>query len=115
MCSSDLGHKDACMKRYTYLLMACALLGLTSCGGGSAVGIGMAAAAVYGSKPDAPPDAVTSSQIAAHNSWCYKTIGDVECYAAPQPDSGARLVNVEPENMRPLTAEAYNRGLGATP
>ncbi|MFA4995176.1 MAG: hypothetical protein WC521_07740 [Bdellovibrionales bacterium] len=68
---------------------------------------GEAAATIYLTHPEKGPPADTKHQIQEHESWCYKTMADVECYAKAQDMEPNRLVNVEPQNLRPLTADAY--------
>ncbi len=67
-----------------------------------------AVALVTYTKPEEKPPAETKSQIPAHETWCYTTMGDTECYAKAQDVQPGRLVNVEPQNLYPLTEEAYN-------
>ena len=49
----------------------------------------------------------TADQIAQHDSWCYETLGYAECYAHPQNTEPNRLINVDPQNKYPLTAQKY--------
>jgi hypothetical protein len=65
------------------------------------------AASMYLLRPATPPPADTQSQIAEHESWCYKTMADTECYTKAQDVAPGRLVNVEPQNLYPLTPQAY--------
>lgn len=79
---------------------------------------GETAATIYLSRPDKPPPADTQSQIAEHEVWCYKTMADTECFSAAQDVPAGRLVNVEPQNLYPLTPKAYHdeiAGIRPTP
>ena len=44
-----------------------------------------------------------------HQSWCYQTLGAIDCYAHPQNFPPGRLVNVSPQSRYPLTAEEYGK------
>jgi len=69
---------------------------------------GAAAGGIYATKPSDLPPADTADQMPAHESWCYKTLGEeVECYSQPQDTPPDRLVNVDPANRYPLTGRAY--------
>ena len=61
--------------------------------------------------PSDPPEADTESQIKEHEVWCYRTMGDVQCYTEAQNVDPGRLINVEPQNRYPLTAQAYRNEL----
>jgi hypothetical protein len=65
------------------------------------------AASVALSRPDKLPPADTKSQIPQHETWCYTTMGDPECYTRAQDVPPSRLVNVEPQNRYPLTPQDY--------
>lgn len=67
-----------------------------------------AAAGIYETRRTDGPPADTADQIAAHEDWCYSTLGDIECYAHPQNVPPDRLVNVDPQNRYPLTPRAYH-------
>jgi hypothetical protein len=69
--------------------------------------MGSDAAMMVATRPSSPPPADTQSQIPEHETWCYTTMGDTQCYAKPQEVAPNRLINVEPQNRYPLTAEAY--------
>ncbi|MBI1272710.1 MAG: hypothetical protein GC131_01305 [Alphaproteobacteria bacterium] len=43
-----------------------------------------------------------------HQSWCYETIGEPDCYTGPQDVPKDRLINVDPVSQRPLTPEQYD-------
>jgi hypothetical protein len=85
------------------------LLALTGCTG--QVFVAKSAASIYLTRPDTPPPADRSYQIPEHETWCYRTIADVECYAKPQDVPPSRLVNVDPQPYYPLTPEAYQAEL----
>jgi len=46
-----------------------------------------------------------------HESWCYKTLGAVDCYRTPQNVSPERLVGVSPLLKRPLTRDNHAQAL----
>ena len=87
------------------MLLLLALLPLSGCGW--PFGVAATVGGDYLTRPDDLPPADTASQIAPHESWCYKTLGTVECYTEPQDTSAGRLMNVEPANRYPLTGKAY--------
>ncbi|MDD3182703.1 MAG: hypothetical protein PHD48_07880 [Alphaproteobacteria bacterium] len=43
----------------------------------------------------------------AHESWCYQTLGAIDCYPGPQRISPESLVSVDPPSRRPLTRQDY--------
>ena len=92
--------------KHKILYLGLAVLTLGACTG--PVIMGGDAAVMYISKPDAPPPADTASQIPQHESWCYSTMGDPECYAHPQDVPPSRLINVEPQNRYPVDLRAYH-------
>jgi len=77
----------------------------------SAVGlgaIGAEGAVMYATKPGDPPPADHAQDIPPHESWCYRTLGDVECFAKAQEEAlPEALINVDPQNRYPLTAQEY--------
>ncbi len=87
-----------------------ALLLLQGCNG-TTVGLGAAALGAWATKPGEPQPADTASQIAQHESWCYSTLGDPECYAHPQNVEPESLINVDPQNRYPLTRRQYYEAL----
>ncbi len=54
------------------------------------------------------------NRIQPHESWCYSTLGEIDCYTQPQRVPPGRLVNVDPQSRLPLTpqdhAEAVAQG-----
>lgn len=52
------------------------------------------------------------SVLPKHESWCYNTLGEIDCYPGPQsglvPES---LVSVDPPSRYPLTREDYAKAL----
>lgn len=53
----------------------------------------------------------TERPIEPHETWCYKTMGETQCFSAPQnlpPDS---LVMVDPPSRYPVNREEYQRAL----
>ena len=89
----------------TVLSLALGALALGGCSE-QVVAVG-SAATIYLTRPDTPPAANTKSQIPEHESWCYSTMGDTECYTKAQDVPPGRLVNVEPQNLYPLTPDGY--------
>ncbi|MDD4615806.1 MAG: hypothetical protein PHW76_01620 [Alphaproteobacteria bacterium] len=57
------------------------------------------------------PPADTSYSIPAQETWCYRTMADTECFAAPQDVPPSRLVNVAPQYYYPMTADGYRARL----
>ena len=94
-------------KTLPFILFALAMLSLAACNGTTVVA-GASAIGIFGTKPKEKPPADTASQIARHESWCYETMGEPDCYSKPQRGAGSRLINVDPQNRYPLTARAYD-------
>jgi hypothetical protein len=92
----------------TFTLSACT--GLTG-----PVIMGADAVGIYTTKPKELPPADTQAQIPPHQSWCYSTMADIECYTQEQNVVPARLVNVEPQSAYPLDAHAYRQLLVPKP
>lgn len=61
-------------------------------------------------KKEAPPVSA-EAPIKPHETWCYKTMGETECFAGPQNLPPENLVMVDPPSRYPLTREAYQRVL----
>lgn len=110
----------AAKKTLPFILFALAMLSLAGCGAavggvslvnGTTIGLGGAAAGIYGTKPDEGQPVDTSLQMSQHESWCYQTAGYPECYAYPQKDANSRLINVDPPNRYPMTARAYHEAV----
>ena len=53
------------------------------------------------------------NSIQPHESWCYQTLGEIDCYTTPQAFPPSRLVNVDPQSLRPLTAEESAKEVAA--
>lgn len=70
--------------------------------------IGSDAATILVTNPGDLPPADLESQIPSHESWCYSTMGEPQCYAHPQDVAPGRLINVDPQNRYPLTPKAYH-------
>lgn len=49
--------------------------------------------------------------IEPHETWCYKTMGETECFSGPQNFSPDDLVMVDPPSSYPINREAYKRAL----
>jgi hypothetical protein len=93
-------------KIHLALPVTMALLLLAGCG--APVGLaGSSTGLMWITKPSEPPSADTAGQMAEHESWCYRTLGTIECYAEPQDVPPSRLINVDPPNRYPLTRRAY--------
>jgi hypothetical protein len=52
--------------------------------------------------------------VRLHESWCYRTLAQVECYAKPQDVAPSTLVNVDPPSRYPLTQEDYAKKLAVS-
>lgn len=57
------------------------------------------------------PRVHTANGERLHESWCYRTLAQVECYAKPQDAEPSTLVNVDPPLHYPLTREEYAKKL----
>ena len=92
------------------LIYAFIAVALTGCGG---LGIILAGegAAMVATKSWGEPPADTEHQMAEHEDWCYGTMAQVDCYAVPRDFPPTRLVNVNPQNRRPLNTHGYNEAL----
>lgn len=90
--------------------LACAMFALSACNG-TTVAIAGAATGIWYSRDRKPPPADTASQMAEHESWCYKTLAEPVCYAHPQEVPPSRLINVQPENKYPMSRGAYYQAL----
>ncbi|MGB9153817.1 MAG: hypothetical protein WCD70_12120 [Alphaproteobacteria bacterium] len=93
--------------KYSFLSLAFAAFVLAGCTG--PVIMGGDAAVMAATKQWSKPPADTASQIPPHESWCYSTMGDTECFAQAQDTQPNRLVNVDPQNRYPLNAPAYRQ------
>jgi hypothetical protein len=90
--------------RYSVILLVFYLTGCTG-----PVIVGTDAAVIVATKGWGDPAADTKDQIPQHQSWCYSTMGDTECYSHPQDVQPHRLVNVDPQSAYPLTPTAYRQ------
>jgi len=99
------------MKLSSCLFFTLCLLSLSACSTGLVEAGAASYATIAGTRPDEPPPADTEDQIAAHESWCYESMGYAECYAHPQPVDPNRLINVDPANHYPLTPQAYRNAV----
>ena len=90
-----------------YAVISLTLAGLALGGCTGPIIMGTDAAIIMATRPGSPPSADTQSQIPEHESWCYSTLGDPQCYAHAQDISPGRLINVEPQNRYPVTVQAY--------
>ena len=102
--------------RHALLSLVFVALALAGCTG--PVIMGADAIAIVATKPGDLPPADTRHQIPPHESWCYHTLGEVQCYPHAQDIPAERLINVEPQNLYPLDLQAYRqaveRGKAAT-
>lgn len=96
------------LSKYAALLFA--IFVLSGCTG--PVIVGGSAAMIVATNRGSGGAADTEHQIPEHQSWCYNTLGYVECYAHPQKDIAyERLVNVDPQNLYPVDLQAYQAAL----
>ncbi len=94
------------MRIVLLLLLVSPLAGCISAVGLGA--IGAEGAVMYATKPGDPPAADHSQDIPPHESWCYRTMGDVTCFAKAQEEAlPEALINVDPQNRYPLNAQEY--------
>ncbi len=49
--------------------------------------------------------------LPVHESWCYKTLGQIDCYPKPQRLPPESLVSVDPPSRFPTSREAYAKAL----
>jgi hypothetical protein len=92
-----------------------ALIAVALCGCTGPVIIGSGAAAIVLSRPDSGGPADTKDQIPEHESWCYQTMADSQCFAHPQDVPPGRLINVDPPSRYPVDLSAYHQALIGTP
>lgn len=57
-----------------------------------------------------PPRGPVAS-LPPHESWCYKTLGRIDCYPEPQDFPPESLVSVDPPSRFPLTREDHAKAL----
>lgn len=62
---------------------------------------------MHGKKGPAKPYNV----LPPHESWCYNSLGQIECYPEPQNLPPESLVSVDPPSRFPLTREAHAKAL----
>lgn len=102
--------------KYSQSLLALMTLGLSACAGLTGpVIMGGDAAGMYLTKPATPPPADTADQIPQHESWCYQTMGEAQCFAHAQDVPPDRLINVDPQSRYPVDLAAYHQVLVAPP
>jgi hypothetical protein len=109
--------RDPLLRRpFLNLALLSVAASLTACTGLTG-GVIMAgdAAGIYSTRPDKPPPPDLAGQIPPHQSWCYRTLGNTQCYSHPQNVSPERLVMVDPPNAYPLDVDAYKAALNAKP
>ena len=94
------------MRTLPFILLALAALSLANCNG-TTVYTAAATAGIFYSKPATPPPADVAHQIPPHQSWCYETMGYPECFTVAQNVDPERLINVDPQNLYPLTPHDY--------
>lgn len=99
------------MGKMPLILLALAGLALASCSSGTTAISMVSSAGMWLTRPGAPDPVDPSLQQAEHESWCYETLGYVECYDAPQAGRGNGLVSVEPQNRYPLNPRAYQEAV----
>lgn len=94
-----------------YAVVAFSLVVLCGCTG--PIIAGTTAAVMFATKPEKLPPADVAGQIPDHESWCYRTMADVQCYPSIQDVPPSRLVNVDPQSKYPVDLQAYNAALEA--
>jgi hypothetical protein len=95
--------------KYSCLSLAFIALACGGCTG--PIIIGSTAGMMVASRPGDGAPADTASQIPAHESWCYKTMGEPECYTHAQDVAPERLINVEPQSRYPLDLASYHEAV----
>lgn len=58
-----------------------------------------------------PPSMVGTDGMPLHQSWCYQTLAEIECYTEPQDVPPGRLVGVNPPIITPLSRSEYAKTL----
>jgi hypothetical protein len=100
------------MMNFQFVPLALAALGLSACTGlTGGVIMGADAAGIYATSPSKPPPPDIADQIPPHESWCYSTMGDTQCFAHAQNVPPERLVNVDPQSSYPVDLAAYRQAL----
>ncbi len=95
--------------KYRFLSLTLAAMALSACTG--PIIMGTDAAIIYTTKPNEPPPADPNLQVPPHESWCYSTMGDTECYSKPQDVPPSRLVMVDPPSHYPIDLPSYEERL----
>lgn len=49
--------------------------------------------------------------VQPHETWCYRTLGQIDCYHLPQRFPPESLVSVDPASRFPLSREDYAKAL----
>ena len=62
--------------------------------------------------PMRPKVISTENQFQPHETWCYQTLAEIDCYPSPQNFPPDRLVNVYPQSRYPMTPEDYRKTAG---
>jgi hypothetical protein len=101
---------------YRFLFVGFAALGLSACAGLTGpVIMGADAVGIYVTKPSSGEPADLDAQIPQHQTWCYSTMGEAQCFAHPQNVPPDRLINVDPPSAYPVDVAAYRQALIAKP
>jgi hypothetical protein len=98
------------MKTFPFILLALTTLALASCNATSVTTVA-STVGIWLTKPGSPAPADTADQIKPHESWCYETMGYAECYAEAQDTDPNRLINVDPQNLYPVTPHDYEEAV----
>ena len=56
-------------------------------------------------------NAIVGPAKPVQESWCYKTLGRIDCYPVPQRMPAESLVSVDPPSRFPASREAYAKAL----
>lgn len=56
----------------------------------------------------------TLLQLPLHESWCYQSLGQIDCYVQPQPGRASQLLNVDPQSRFPLTEAEHQAAVAAS-
>lgn len=92
--------------RYLFLILS-----LLPLGGCNWPLIGAGAATAYLTKPSDPPPADTEDRVKTERLWCYRTLGDPECYAYAQDVPPNRLIATLPAKDQPTDLRAYHEAV----
>lgn len=69
--------------------------------------LGAATVGAYATRPEKGKPADLSLQTKPHQTWCYRTLADTECFPHPMDGAEGRLIAVDPQSETPLTSSEH--------